>query len=285
VQILTGLDFRYASEHAPNGLYKYRHFDSEKDRDRVKRTIKHGEIYFPSRMELNDPFELQIAFRLNPDRSKVVAGLVASAQRAGKANRVEARQIMEWQARLRALDPRVLMEHVQSQHNKRMETECFIFCLCAKHDDPILWAHYADSHKGLCLGFDSHAHPFLGACGINYSAEYPTNSFPRIVGEEDELFLKSALSKSIEWKYEDEYRLCSVRMDENPTWHLDLSWPANQTAVVDPRTIKRVYIGARMPEPRRQELLSFCRHERPDIRIFVGSPSATRYNLEFTEQR
>jgi hypothetical protein len=27
-QILTDLDFRYASEHAPNGLYKYRHFES-----------------------------------------------------------------------------------------------------------------------------------------------------------------------------------------------------------------------------------------------------------------
>jgi hypothetical protein len=279
---LTEQEFRYASDHAPDGLYKYRRFESEKERDRVKRTLKDGDIYFPSRIELNDPFELRIAFRLDPNKKKVISGLLKSAHRKGKADGATAKQVMEWQAKLRLQDPQTLMDSVQIAHNKLMESSCFIYCLCSKHDDPILWAHYADSHKGLCIGFDSQVKPFRGAFGVDYSTEYPTTPFPRIEGEEDALFRKSALGKSIEWKYEDEFRLCSLRLD-NPTGNLDLRWPSDQTAAVNPRTIKRIYIGARMPALRREELLSFCRRERPDIKVFVGSPSATHYKLEFTQ--
>jgi hypothetical protein len=275
--------FRYAADHAPGGLYKYRHFELDKDRDRVKRTLQFGEIYFPSRLELNDPFELQLGFRLNPDRKKVIKGLVMGAQRAGKASGAKLKAIRNWQDRLRGLNPRLLMAHVQQAHNERMESACFVFCTCAIHDDPILSAHYADSHKGLCIGFDSQTHPFGGACAIDYSEEYPTTPFPRVPGEEDSLFRKSALSKSLHWKYENEFRLCSLRMGENPTWHLDLSWPSAQLAAVNPRTINRVYLGARMPEPRRDELVAFCRRVRPDIRLYAGSPNSERYELNFTE--
>jgi hypothetical protein len=274
--------FRYAAEHAPGGLYKYRHFESDKDRERVKRALQFGEVYFSSRLELNDPFELQLAFSLNPDRKKVIKGLVKGAQRAGKERGATIKEIRQMQDHLRNVDPLVIMENVQRAHNERMESGCFVFCMCAAQDDPVLWAHYADSHKGLCIGFDTRAHPFLGATAIDYSEHYPTTPFPRIVGEEDSLFRKSALSKSLHWKYEKEFRLCSVRMGDNPTWHLDLPWQG-QLARVNPRTINRVYIGARMPQPRREELLNFCRRVRPDIKVYAGAASAERYELKFTE--
>jgi hypothetical protein len=279
-------EFRFAGDCAPGGLYKYRRFESKEERDRIKRTLEHGEIYFPSRLELNDPFELKVAFELNADKKAVIAGLVKSAQRAGKAGGAKARQVMEWQAKLRRRDPRELMNYVQREHNKRMETDCFIYCLCAEDDNPILWAHYADSHKGMCIGFDSTVHPFHGACGLDYADKYPTTPFPRVEGGEDKLFLKSALTKSTHWKYENEYRLCSVRFD-NPSWHLDLRWltgsQKEQTAFVDPKTINRIYLGTRMPDPDREELVNFCRRRRPDIRIFAAAPSGREYKLEYAE--
>lgn len=128
-----------------------------------------------------------------------------------------------------------------------------------------------------------------GACAIDYSDQYPTTPFPRIAGDEDALYRKSVFSKSLEWKYENEFRLCSLRFEGNETWHLDLSWKSSQTgkqpqiAVVNPKTIDRLYIGARMPGPRRDELITFCRHKRPDIKILAGTPSAERYELHFTK--
>ena len=29
-----------------------------------------------------------------------------------------------------------------------------IICFSASWNDPVQWAHYADGHKGLCMGFD-----------------------------------------------------------------------------------------------------------------------------------
>ena len=277
---LTG--FRFAGDHAPSGLYKYRRFETLKDRDRVKRTLENGEVYFASRLELNDPFELRIAFQLNSDRKKVIAGLVKSAQRAGKVHGASAKQVMDMQARLRRQNPQALMEYVEREHNKRMESQCFIYCLCAEEDNPILWAHYADSHTGVCIAFDSTTHPFGGACALDYTVDYPTSVFPRTPGEEDRLFMKSALNKSIDWKYENEYRLCSVRFD-NPTWHLNLRWLSPQTAVIDPTAINRIFLGARMPDRRKNEIVNWCRRRRPDIKILAATPNDRKYKLDFPE--
>ena len=274
--------WRFASEHAPNGLYKYRRFNTKKDRDRVKRILLNGEIYFSSRLELNDPFELRIALQLNPNKRKVIAGLAQGAQRVGKLRGATAKQVMVWQAKLRMQSPAALLQFVQIEHNKRLESDCFIYCLSAEHDNPILWAHYADSHAGLCIAFNSRVHPFLGACGVDYPTEYPTSPFPRLSGEEDKLYQKSVFNKSLHWRYESEYRLCSLRMD-NPSWDLGLKWPAKQIALIQPRAINRIYIGARMLPPRRKELINFCRRHRPDIKIFLASPSDSSYKLEFTE--
>jgi hypothetical protein len=275
--------FRRAASHAPGGLYKYRRFELDEDRDRVKRALQFGEIYFPSRLELNDPFELQVAFRLHPDNQRVVQGLLESVQRGGATAQATVDEVRAVQSRIRGADPNALRRAVQEGLNRLLESRCYVFCTCAKHDDLILWAHYADSHKGICIGFDSLAHPFDQACAIDYGDQFPITPFPRIEGAEDALYRNSALSKSVHWKYEDEYRLCSLRIGENPTWHLDLSWPAPQLAKVNPRTIKRVYLGARMSEPRREELIGFCRRERPDVKLYKCAASAERYELTFTE--
>lgn len=274
---------RYAADHAKNGLFKYRCFGTEQDRDRVKLTLKNGEIYFPSRLELNDPFELQIGFRMESSQKKVTAGLLKSAQRAGRRRGATAKDIMATQEKLRIADPEPIRAYVEQFHNERMGSNCLIYCLCAEPDNPILWAHYADSHKGICIGFDAQVHPFDGACGINYSQDYPVAGFPRQESDDESLFLKSALTKSIHWQYENEFRLCSVRMGDNPTWDLNLRWIPPQVAVVDPGTINSLYLGARMPPERRTELIDYCRSERPDITIFVASANSQRYKLDFAE--
>ena len=45
---------------------------------------------------------------------------------------------------------RELFYHLKQAYSK----EFGILCFSASYHNPVLWAHYADSHKGLCLGFD-----------------------------------------------------------------------------------------------------------------------------------
>jgi hypothetical protein len=115
--------FRLAEDFAKEGLFKYRAFASEQDRDRVKRTIKYGEIYFSSRVELTHPFELQMAFRLQSDKKTVIKGILQGAQRAARRSGAKAKAIMKMNGLLRRADPAATMRFVEEQHNKRMAAE------------------------------------------------------------------------------------------------------------------------------------------------------------------
>ena len=41
-----------------------------------------------------------------------------------------------------------------NQLKQDLSKDIGILCFCANYHNPALWAHYAEKHKGLCLGFD-----------------------------------------------------------------------------------------------------------------------------------
>ena len=53
-----------------------------------------------------------------------------------------------------------------------------ILCLSERRDDILMWSHYASSHCGVCLEFDTKRMPFEKAGAVNYCEKYPVlNAF------------------------------------------------------------------------------------------------------------
>jgi hypothetical protein len=85
-------------------------------------------------------------------------------------------------------------------------------CFTARKDDPLMWAHYGDEHKGVMLCFDA-MHPDLaGLQRVIYSSKRPSvDVIASDVGQK--LLVKSSI-----WRREKEWRLtaklskCKVRM-------------------------------------------------------------------------
>ena len=84
-----------------------------------------------------------------------------------------------------------------------------IICFSNSYQSPLMWSHYADRHRGICLGFDVHEDNcfdvFYSDSMIEFQEKFkrPVNSFTL----ED---LQKILSlKYIEWKQEDECRIFS----------------------------------------------------------------------------
>lgn len=82
-----------------------------------------------------------------------------------------------------------------------------LLCLSTCWTHPMLWGHYAESHRGLCLGFDvPDDGPFYP---VRYVHDRPTlQDFGRTRPEEldgDDL-VKMLFSKFDAWAYESEYR-------------------------------------------------------------------------------
>ena len=81
-----------------------------------------------------------------------------------------------------------------------------IFCLTTKPTSLLMWAHYADKHRGLCLEFDATAEKIWGARRVVYADRFLSTSAETIANSE-KLVELSLLTKSTEWAYEEEYRV------------------------------------------------------------------------------
>lgn len=95
---------------------------------------------------------------------------------------------------------RALGDFKQSQN-----TKTGLLCFSAKWKSPVLWSHYADRHKGICLGFDLDEndvkHVTYNAAKLNLSDDQDAKTLPKDVQEH--LFV----TKFHQWAYEKELRV------------------------------------------------------------------------------
>lgn len=80
-----------------------------------------------------------------------------------------------------------------------------VVCYSSDFYNNLLWAHYAENHKGMCLVFDVPEEKKSDLHKVNYQKE-----FPRIDLTQDadapETLKKVVATKSKDWEYENEYR-------------------------------------------------------------------------------
>lgn len=87
-----------------------------------------------------------------------------------------------------------------------------LLCFSKNYNSPVQWAHYADRHRGMCLGFDVHA----GLVGeVNYISGRLAISAANFEDDTKRLKLASDIlfSKHESWSYEQEVR-AAVRLNK-----------------------------------------------------------------------
>ncbi len=106
-------------------------------------------------------------------------------------------------------DPFELLPYEMSDRNHRsalretrnqMARNRGILCFSADWRDPVIWAHYSDKHRGLCLGFEI---PDEKCSRVRYVVS--RLPFPARLALADAEKLHS--TKYINWKYEQEIRV------------------------------------------------------------------------------
>ncbi|MFB9886923.1 DUF2971 domain-containing protein [Balneatrix alpica] len=96
---------------------------------------------------------------------------------------------------------------------RQISQERGLLCFSTKWSNPVMWSHYADRHKGLCLGFDV-ADASVGPVsysGKRLAVELDQLKTPRELSAE--YVRKIMFTKYTHWKYENEYR-AFVTLDE-----------------------------------------------------------------------
>lgn len=91
-----------------------------------------------------------------------------------------------------------------------------ICCFSEDEMNMLMWSHYADSHKGLCLVFDIlHDRKFFRIpLQVEYPPSYPKFNYIRYKKTKENLLIQFLLgTKSQDWNYESEVRVVKDSID------------------------------------------------------------------------
>jgi hypothetical protein len=107
---------------------------------------------------------------------------------------------------------RILLKHMKAQLNKKY---CLL-CFSETWQEPLLWAHYGDKHRGVCLGFDvREGLPQK----VTYVSERLDHSFAKETvpfSEKGQRMTRESLhTKHSGWAYEREWRVFTGQEDRN----------------------------------------------------------------------
>ncbi len=88
-----------------------------------------------------------------------------------------------------------------------------LLCFSKTWQSPVMWAHYGEKHRGLCLGFD-----VLEAKPVSYAPDRLLHELeggfpPKKLDAHERLVEASLSTKYKEWEYEQEYRIFA-RLEE-----------------------------------------------------------------------
>lgn len=216
---------------APNRLYKYQPLTTH-----TLANLKGRRIWFSAPAQFNDPFDCGISV-VQPDLSDI------DFQRLFDRYRSQQDDPTSWETRYLE-GGRVthrFKEEVRRgigaafEERRRIQFEQRgVSCLCENKDDLLMWAHYADGHKGFCLEFDGSQEPFSKARKVSYADSVPlVNPMKLLLDPEHFAPLEAMmLVKSTHWAYEQEWRLLHIEPNRPYTY----PWQA----------LTGVYIGAAM---------------------------------------
>jgi hypothetical protein len=258
----------------PSILYKFKAYSTSLDRKRVRRMLTRGEVYFARAPEFNDPFELKPRWvsrgRNSADLRKIFRD---EAMKDAGGNRNQRRALVA-KALKNATPDRIRQN--QKAYHEVLQTKVDIFCTSGTKEDLLMWAHYAQSHTGLCIHIDATQRPFIAAEAVVYSDNYPAILMPP--EDPDEAFRVCLLTKAMGWKSESEYRLLRLRLPGCPSLDLDWNGPI---ATVPLNVFTGVTLGARMPPAFRRSFVKLAQRIPHPFELWVTKVNDTAFRLDF----
>ena len=155
-----------------------------------------------------------------------------------------------------------------------------ICCFTHNINSHLMWAHYANSHDGICIGFDFKKSDFevyyMGDVKYNKNKCIWKN---KVVTLEDhhkhKEYCKIALWKSKEWRYEKEYRMfeelknCAEESRENIIFYFK---------EIDITDIKEIYFGINFKKEK--DVKSIMDIKNKEVKFYKMEKNNINYDLD-----
>ena len=91
-----------------------------------------------------------------------------------------------------------------------------VICFSSTWENPVLWGHYADKHRGMALGFEVKDDLLFRVRYENYRFELPRDPVSNRAKPDEETVDRILSTKFSDWKYENEWRFFVKLEDVRP---------------------------------------------------------------------
>jgi len=181
-------------------LYKYRAFNEFSLQMLITETA-----WFAKPSSFNDPFDCGILI----DEERMEESIQTAITEAYARNGVREEEIPRHELEIKQEDKEAFYSYRNSVNITIQNTG--IFSLSEVNNDVLMWAHYADSHKGFCIEYSRSPDNILGKTAepVLYQEELPSLSASAVTSRNGSGINSLWLTKSSHWRYEREWRILS----------------------------------------------------------------------------
>ncbi len=188
----------------PNFFYKYCKVTKS-----LKENIKNNQLWFNSPVNFNDPFDCKAYLNFGRTEKKCKENF-DKFNKAFKINHPPL-HLRVWKRLLKRPNDFNLMNSYSAARN--FEDWLGVTCFSENDNNPVMWSHYADSHKGIILEFNKGEGGFLtkNLLPVRYFKNYPIINVSDYAEEQMiSIVYQTICAKGIGWKFEKEWRAITV---------------------------------------------------------------------------
>ena len=265
----------------PSMLYKFKAVSHEKPHI-LEDIIVHSKLYLSSPETFNDPFDMKPRVSVEGNLSDLLTkinSLPAPSPQAKQDALKRARTIWRehgW--------PGIANEFriQESAYALFRETGVFCFSTCSTASDHreasresgprnnLMWSHYGDSHRGICLQFQVSKYPVIlrRLVRVTYSDKFPEINWISPTFKQECLY--AATNKHSRWSYENEWRILQLNS-------------AGSCVHFEPSLLSGIILGAKVSEKSIEEIIQMLakRDEMglPPLKIYRAEMKPGSYQI------
>jgi hypothetical protein len=234
----------------PATLYRYEQVNLQ-----TLRNLKNQTIYVGAPRNFNDPYDCAIGALLSDLTDQGLERLL-------KGQRVNAPD-----ADLKDMVKNEAKKTVQ-EITERFLNERGVACFTESPDNLLMWSHYADGGRGMCLGFSTTEALFQKARKVTYSGSIPLIDLESIMFENQyDKIIELYRTKSSHWSYEREWRVIHEK--------------AGTCYAYEAASLEAVYFGPNIPDDLLQIAILILMGQNSTVSFYRGKRSESEFRMLF----
>lgn len=216
--------------------------------------------------EYNDPFELTPEIRLTEELSLPSKNL--GIYLAGGKPQFEKYEILESELSNYRYH---LNSNLVAEVSKLVGCTCFSYSEASLPVNLLMWAHYAESHKGIAIQLKESSALIQDMSPVVYRKKRPILN-GKYLSENEVIFIRDLYVKSEHWEYESEHRL-SRKFE-------DCSEVSNGIFVskISPSDVERIVLGVNASKELREKALNF--HKQYNVQVILTKRASSDFGFE-----